>query len=112
MKLLIVGSRSIADFDLSEHVPPDVELIISGGAAGADSIAERYADKNKISKLILRPQYENYGRVAPIKRNDVMVDIADAVLVLWDGKSKGTKHTIDYAKKKNKPISIILVKEQ
>ena len=111
MKLLIVGSRSINEFDLTGYVPPEVELIISGGAAGADTVAEKYADKNKISKLILRPQYEIYGRAAPIKRNDIMVDIADSVLVLWDGKSKGTKHTIGYAKKKNKPINVILVKE-
>ena len=42
MKLLIVGSRSIKNFDLSEYIPKETELIISGGATGIDSIAENY----------------------------------------------------------------------
>ena len=108
IKLLVVGSRNIKDFDLDEHIPPETELIISGGAGGVDSIAEKYADEHKISKLIIRPRYDIYGKAAPIKRNQVMVDLADAVLVIWDGRSKGTKHTADYAKKKNKPITIII----
>lgn len=107
MKLLIAGSRSIKGFDLSEHMPPDIELIISGGAGGVDSIAEKYADEHRISKLILRPRYDIYSRAAPIKRNEIMVDIADTVLIIWDGISRGTQHTINYAKKKNKKLIII-----
>ena len=59
MKLLIAGSRSISDFDLTEYIPDDTELIISGGAKGVDTIAEKYADKHKISKLILYPNYSS-----------------------------------------------------
>lgn len=110
MKLLIVGSRSIKEFDLSEYVSLDTELIISGGATGVDSIAERYADKHKISKLILRPRYDIYGKYAPLKRNETMVDVSDCLLVIWDGFSRGTKHIIDYAKRKNKTITVILKK--
>ena len=109
MKLLIVGSRSIKNYDLSEFIPPDVDVIISGGAEGIDSIAEQYADKKHISKYIIRPQYSVYGKTAPLKRNEIMVDMADFVLVIWDGKSKGAKFTIKYAKKCNKPVSVILV---
>ena len=109
MKVLIVGSRNIRNYDISELVPPEAELIISGGAEGTDSIAEKYADKYKISKLILRPRYERYGRAAPLKRNELMVDIADEVLVLWDGMSRGTKYTLEYAKKKNKHVKVILI---
>ncbi len=97
MKLMIAGSRSIQDFDLSVHIPSDTELIITGGAQGVDALAEQYADKHKISKLIVRPQYELYGKAAPILRNQKMVEIADMVLVIWDGQSKGTKSTIQYA---------------
>ena len=72
-------------------------------------IAEKYADQHHISKLILRPQYNLYGRAAPLKRNEIMVDLADAVLVVWDTHSKGTQYTIDYAKKKEKILTVILV---
>lgn len=109
MKLLIVGSRSIKDYDITPHIPDDTELIISGGANGVDALAEAYADKHRISKLILRPNYQLYHKGAPLKRNDKMVELCDKVLVIWDGKSRGTKHTIDYAIKLSKPIEIITV---
>ncbi len=108
MKLLIVGSRSIRDFDLSPYVSPDVDLIISGGAGGVDTLAETYADKNRISKLIIRPDYARYGKGAPLKRNEEMVKTADAVLVIWDGVSRGTKYTADFAKKEGKSLTVII----
>ena len=49
MKLLVVGSRSIQDFDLSAYIPENTELLISGGAQGVDALAEQYADVRKIS---------------------------------------------------------------
>ncbi len=107
MKLLIVGSRNIQNFDLSKYVPDGTELIISGGAVGMDTVAEMYANEHKIPKCVIRPDYEKYGRSAPLKRNDVMVDMADAVIAVWDGVSRGTKYTINRAKEKNKPLTII-----
>ncbi len=102
MRLLIIGSRSIKDIDISPYVPKETELIISGGADGVDLIAEKFSDKHKISKLIMRPRYDLYRRAAPLKRNEAMVNICDKVLVFWDGISRGTKYTIDYAKKNRK----------
>lgn len=109
MKVLIVGSRSIQNFDLSHYVPPDTSLVISGGAKGVDTIAEIYADTHHLSKLIVRPRYDLYGKIAPLKRNKIMVDIADAVIVVWDGVSRGTNYTLKYAENKNKPITLIRV---
>ena len=109
MKLLVAGSRGISDFDLSPYISQDVDVIISGGANGIDSLAERYADVHRLSKYILRPRYDLYGRAAPLKRNEQMVDMADSVLVIWDGHSKGTKYTVGYAKKANKPVTVIQI---
>ena len=58
MKLLIAGSRSIENFDLTNYIPPETDLIISGGAKGIDEIAENFADQHKISKLIIYPRYD------------------------------------------------------
>lgn len=107
MKLLIAGSRSITDLDLSPYIPDDVDTVISGGADGIDRLAEQYADKHHLSKYILRPRYDLYRRAAPLKRNEQMVELADSVLIIWDGRSKGTQHTIKYSKKLNKPLTII-----
>ncbi len=109
MKLLIAGSRGITEYDLAPHIPADTDLIISGGAKGVDALAEQYADSKRISKLILRPRYDLYRRAAPIKRNERMVELCDSVLIIWDGKSKGPKRTIDYAAKLGKPVNVITV---
>lgn len=109
ISVLIVGSRNIDNIDISPYIPGDVTHIISGGAKGVDTLAEQYADKHKISKSIFRPRYDLYKRGAPIKRNDKMVDMCDKVIAFWDGKSKGTKHTIDYARKKGKDVDVIIM---
>lgn len=109
MKLLIAGSRSLTDIDISPYIPEGTDFILSGGANGVDTLAEQYADKHRISKLILRPRYDLYRRAAPLKRNDTMVDICDRVLIFWDGVSRGTKHTIDYAQKTGKPVEVITI---
>lgn len=107
MKLLVVGSRSIGEFDLSPYIAAEVDTIISGGAGGIDHLAERYADRHRLSKYILRPRYDLYGRAAPLKRNEEMLVLADAVLVIWDGSSKGTQYTLQCAKKMNKPTVLV-----
>ena len=104
---MIAGSRSIQNFDLSAYIPENTDLIITGGAQGVDALAEQYADKHRISKLIIRPQYDVYGKAAPILRNKKMVEIADVVLVIWDGQSVGTKSTIQYAQKLQKELIVI-----
>lgn len=48
MKLLIAGSRSISEFDITPYIPEGTDHIISGGAAGVDALAEKYADDHKI----------------------------------------------------------------
>ena len=110
MKLLVAGSRSIKEFDLSPYIPDDVDEIISGGANGIDAIAEKYADDHRISKHIIRPKYHLYKKGAPIKRNREMVDLADAVLVIWDGKSRGAMSTASYAEEKSIPLTVINIK--
>ena len=107
MKLLIAGSRGIENFDLSKYIEKDIDTILSGGAKGVDTLAEEYADKMRLSKIILRPRYDLYGKAAPIKRNEELVNMADKILIIWDGASKGTKSTINYAKKLNKEIEVI-----
>ncbi len=109
MKLLIVGSRKIKEFDLTPYISTDVDTIISGGASGIDTLAECYADSHRISKYIIRPRYELYGRAAPLKRNEQMVDMADEVLIIWDGQSKGAQYTIKYSEKVNKPTTLVIV---
>lgn len=109
VSVLVAGSRSIAAFDLAPYIPSDCGLIISGGTKGIDTVAERYAAAHGIESRVFRPDYARFGKAAPLKRNDEMVEQADMVLSIWDGKSRGTKHTIDYAEKLSKPVRTVTV---
>ena len=107
MILLVAGSRGIKEYDLEKYVPEDTTMIVTGGADGIDTLAEQYADKKRLSKLVLRPQYSLYGRGAPLKRNEKLVEICDMALIIWDGVSKGSEYTIKYAKKMGKKVILI-----
>jgi len=126
MKLAIIGSRNFNDYNLviAETLKLNPTEIISGGAKGADTLAEwfcrEYLKKEPIvflakwDDLSAEPcciKENRYGKLynclAGFNRNVDIVDACDIVLAFWDGKSKGTKHTIDLATQANKPVVIV-----
>lgn len=107
--LMIAGSRNLTSIDISPYIPENIRYIITGGAAGVDTLAEQYADSRRISKIVIRPRYDLYGRKAPLIRNRQIIDFCDEVLIFWDGRSRGTKYTIDYALNSGKKLTVIQV---
>jgi len=114
MKVAIVGSRKLGEacYGIVErYVPVGCSEIISGGAAGVDTLAERYARDNGLKLTVLRPDYKTFDRTAPLVRNGEIVRRADYVLILWDGVSRGTLNVIMRCLEKNKPHKLLLVKD-
>lgn len=109
MKVAIVGSRNLTNIEISKYIPNEITQLITGGAKGIDTLAEKYADENNIIKIIIKPEYKKYGIHAPIIRNKEIVEKADLIVAIWDGKSKGTKFTIDYAKKLEKKLELYII---
>lgn len=114
MKVAIVGSREFDDYELVckslEKVKDKITLIISGGARGADSLAERFAIQNNIKTLIFKPDWDKYGKKAGFLRNKDIISSADIIIAFWDGNSAGTASSIDLAESYGKPIKVILYK--
>ena len=108
MKVAIIGSRQLTNIQIEKYLPDKTDEIVSGGAKGVDSTASEYARKNGLALVEIIPQYERYGRAAPLKRNEEIVNYADTVIAFWDGKSKGTKYVINYAEKVGKPCLVII----
>jgi hypothetical protein len=110
MKILICGSRSIwrASYvrNCIEKSGFNITEVISGGAHGVDAIAQWWAKRNKIPCQVLKPKWNEYGKPAGVIRNQEMVNLADAVIAIWDGVSPGTKNTISQARSAGKPIEI------
>ena len=117
MKLAIIGSRSFSDaalisFELDKLLKStDIRLAISGGAKGADSLGVEWARSKSIPFKIHLPQWDKYGKGAGFIRNELIVNDCDTVIAFWDGKSKGTLHSIGLAEKKGKQV-IIIKKDQ
>ena len=110
MKLAVIGSRNLTNIELERYVTGETDEIVSGGAVGVDSCAAQYAKRRGLKLTEFLPEYERYGRAAPIVRNKEIVNYADKILVFWNGTSKGTLSVIKYAQKTGKPCEIILCK--
>jgi hypothetical protein len=116
MKTIIAGSRSISQFQAAaivNHVVGTLSwrptLVLSGGAVGADRGGEEWARANGVPIERYLPDWKKHGRRAGLVRNGQMVAEAEALIAIWDGKSRGTKHTIDAATKKGIVVRVVVV---
>lgn len=124
MKLGIVGCRHYNDAtDFAERLEDlqyagindlfyeEVDAIVSGGAKGTDTLARWAAEKAGFPFLEFNADWEMYGKKAGPIRNKKIVDAVDMIWAFWDGKSTGTKNTIDQAKKAGIPVVIFWIDE-
>lgn len=114
MKLAVVGSRDfphlwMVDQYLDREVSDNELIIVSGGAKGVDSWAERWANYFEIRTKIFFPDWDKYGKSAGFKRNIHIVDYADQVVAFQFNESMGTQHTINLAKEAGKLRDVISV---
>ncbi len=110
MKVAVVGSRNLKVYDFSKFLPENTTEIVSGGARGIDICARNYAKTHGIKLTEFFPDYKTYGKIAPLLRNNQIVDYADVVLGFWDGKSTGTVYVIKRCKQKGVPFKLYKLK--
>ncbi len=109
MKLAVIGSRNIQVVISDADLPNGVDEIVSGGAVGVDRSAAKYAKEHHIKLTEFLPDYDRYGRCAPLKRNEQIADYADEALAFWNGSSRGTLHTIRLFQQKGKRVTVIKI---
>lgn len=106
MKVAIVGSRTLTQWDIEGCLPENVTEMVSGGAAGIDALARAYSGEHGIRLTEFLPDYPRYGKSAPLKRNLQIIEYSDLVIAVWDGKSKGTRFVIENCRKRHKEIRV------
>lgn len=112
--LSIIGSRSFDNFTYAKRKIIDIitknkisiTKIISGGANGADKIAEMFAQKYNIPIEVIKADWET-GKQAGVIRNTEIIKKSDCVIAFWDGESKGTLDSINKAKRAGKKLFVI-----
>lgn len=104
MKIAVVGGRDFTDrerlfteLDRARKLWGDF-VVVSGGARGADQFAEGWAHARMLETEVYLPDYTKYsGYAAPLIRNETIAQVCDRMIAYWDGKSRGTKDSIDRA---------------
>ncbi|MBN2460085.1 MAG: DUF2493 domain-containing protein [Candidatus Cloacimonetes bacterium] len=109
-RLAVIGNKEFSDYNflrilLDKFIP--LAAIVSGGAAGTDSLARKYSADSNIAFKEFLPIHVGCGDDAKHRRDRLIVDNCDLILAIWDGKCTGTKYTLEYGIKKGKPIAII-----
>jgi hypothetical protein len=111
MKIAVIGSRGLIVRDLENYLPAETTEIVSGGARGADTSARLYARKNGLKLTEFLPDYEKYGKIAPLMRNLEIIDHSDEVYAFWDGVSRGTKYVIENCRRKKKKVHVFMLRK-
>ena len=118
MKTIVAGSRSITKY---KHVVDAINLcgwipsvIIEGEASGVDTLAKRYGWLNNIPVDPHPAAWQINGYLdkgAGAKRNQEMANIAEALVLVWDWVSTGSKDMLDRARKKGLKVFVYIPEE-
>lgn len=117
---LVVGSRSFTDYEKMKNKLDKIlsnfkkVVIVSGGAHGADSLAEKYAEMNNYPCIVFPADWNTFGRSAGYIRNEQMHKFIAkqphrGVVAFWDGQSRGTQQNFQLAEKYYNDIRIIKI---
>lgn len=118
IRLVVAGCRDYNNYaEAKRHIDSYINdikkehtiIFVSGGCQGADMLGERYARENGFEIERYPAEWDKYGKSAGPIRNRKMAEVSDYVLCFWDGKSRGTKSMIEFAKSINKPTKIVMI---
>lgn len=126
IRVIIAGGRDFDNFPLlmnkcieilSEETKEDDSIdkirIVSGAARGADRLGEEYARISHYDVSRFPAAWDTYGKSAGYRRNAEMAKFASednnvgVLIAFWDGKSRGTKHMIDLAKRYELKVHVV-----
>lgn len=119
-RVVVAGSRTIRDKAMIfHHLDKILErklqthqvTIISGCAAGPDSIGVEWALDHNVPFIKRPANWKELGRSAGYIRNMIMLESCHAVIAFHDGKSRGTAHMIKITREAKKPLRVITMEE-
>lgn len=109
-KVAVIGSRDFPHLDMVEYfvlrLPVDT-MVVSGGARGVDTVAQKIAEEQGMAWMVIRPDYQAYPSYsAPKMRNQEIALASDEMHAFWDGFSEGTADAIERMHKLKRPVTI------
>lgn len=113
MRVLVCGGRNYGDVDrvgvvLNRlHDAKGIDLIIQGGARGADEISAAWGSFNGVPVETYNADWENQGSFAGPARNKRMLDEGRPDLVIAFPGGKGTANMMRQARKAGVEVIVI-----
>jgi hypothetical protein len=112
-RVLVTGTISFNDDDLLATTLNRVltgkenVVVITGGATGAEALAERYAQEHGFGVKQFLADWKLYGRGAKLIRNTQIIEAADHAVFFWDGKNKVVGELIEKAEAKDITVEVV-----
>lgn len=101
MKTIIAGSREITDPSVVDRAIKEsgftITEVVSGACRGVDELGEQWAAERGVKVKRFPAGWSELGKAAGPIRNAAMAKYADALIAIWDGESRGTRHMITLA---------------
>lgn len=96
MRLIVAGTRTLDVNDgvlngIMDHFRLEPTLIVSGGCRGVDGCGKHWAKVRGIPVRVFEADWDAMGKAAGPVRNRAMAAFATALLLVWDGKSPGSR---------------------
>lgn len=102
MNILVCGGRDFSDYQLMSEVLSGYEdvadIIIHGGAKGADKMAGVWAKSNGVHSAEVVALWDSYGKSAGYKRNASMLLLQPDLVIAFSG-GVGTKMMVGLARR-------------
>lgn len=109
----IVGSRDWTHREVIRryinNMPSDT-VIVTGGARGVDQIAEELAEEAGLTVIVFEPDWDRFGKRAGLIRNSQIVAASNVLVAFWDGKSRGTRDSINKALEAKNIQKVLVIK--
>lgn len=118
MKLALVGSRDFQDWDKFQqsihealvtwdvHNVSTFDCVVSGGAKGADTLAERWAHEHGVRLVVFKPDWQGKGRAVGVLRNTDIVNQCTHLIAFPSSTGRGTQDSIRKARSANKVVVV------
>lgn len=117
VRICVAGSRFFFDYPMLEKVLDQylagehrTPVIISGGAPGADTLAERYCKKRGIKNLVIDANWSLLKRKAGPLRNESMMWLCHELVAFKDSREhSGTAGMISLCQSNQRRITVVPV---
>ena len=114
VKTIIAGSRHLEIsmsrlMDIIQASGFSITEVVSGNSGNIDKLGEQWAKGMKLPITQFNAAWQAYGSSAGPRRNRQMATYAEALIAIWDGKSRGTLNMIKEATKRELSVYVMQI---